>query len=104
MTDADADGATADPPGDQEAGDGWTLPVEAGWLLTAVAALAPAWGLRGAPGPLYEEGFTVLHAELVVQGQTPGVDFHALYGPPKEANRPSYNSVVVSMCSSSSRS
>ncbi|MEZ5372744.1 MAG: hypothetical protein R2704_08410 [Microthrixaceae bacterium] len=81
MTDADANGATADPPGDQEAGDGWTLPVEAGWLLTAVAALAPAWGLRGAPGPLYEEGFTVLHAELVLQGQTPGVDFHALYGP-----------------------
>lgn len=59
----------------------WVLPREAGYLITAFAALAPAWGLRGAPGPLYEEGFTVLHAELVLQGQTPGVDFHALYGP-----------------------
>ncbi|MFZ1308550.1 MAG: hypothetical protein WAR60_05225, partial [Candidatus Microthrix parvicella] len=59
----------------------WVLPREAGYLITAFAALAPAWGLRGSPGPLYEEGFTVLHAELVLQGQTPGVDFHALYGP-----------------------
>lgn len=65
----------------EAASDSWTLPVEAGWLITAIAAVAPAWGLRGAPGPLYEEGFTVLHAELVLQGQTPGVDFHALYGP-----------------------
>ncbi|MEZ5380259.1 MAG: glycosyltransferase family 39 protein [Microthrixaceae bacterium] len=59
----------------------WQLPREAGWLIAAVAAVVPAWGLRGAPGPLYEEGFTVLHAQLVQAGQTPGVDFHALYGP-----------------------
>ncbi|MBK9559856.1 MAG: hypothetical protein IPO44_09985 [Candidatus Microthrix sp.] len=70
----------AEPPAGRASG-GWTLPREAGWLIAGFAALIPAWGLRGAPGPLYEEGFNVLHAELVLGGQTPGVDFHALYGP-----------------------
>ncbi|MBK6310749.1 MAG: hypothetical protein IPF42_09220 [Candidatus Microthrix sp.] len=70
----------AEPPAGRASG-GWTLPREAGWLIAGFAALVPAWGLRGAPGPLYEEGFNVVHAELVLGGQTPGVDFHALYGP-----------------------